>query len=163
MRVNGFRALMAATAVTVLISCGKEQLPDGFESMKGMYEWKHTGLVKGPALSQQHSTLYPGDVGFSIAFELNDKGEAVFYKDGNIISTNAYNIRDKETNEYGGKELLIKLRGDLSALNIDEDKMKLTMTGDTVLSLDKFPFPAIGDVSAYKPEFSSLSNSFKRR
>lgn len=147
---------------TVLFSaCKKNKLKGEYASFIGSYSWERTGIITGPALSTKSATLYKTDVNYTVKFELNDKGEAIFYKNGSQVSKNKYTIQDKESNSYGGKELIIKLKGKLNGLNIDEDKLKINLSGDTSLTLDKFPFPAIEEVSVYRPGYRSLDNTFR--
>jgi hypothetical protein len=143
-----------------LSGCGKDKLTGDYAVLKGKYEWRSTGLITGSALSSTHGTLQQGDVPYTVHFELNDKGEALFYKDGALLSRNRYTIQDKENNS-GTRVLLIKLKGS-HGMNLDEDKLSLSLSGDTALTINRFPFPAIDDAGNYKKGFRSLDNRFNR-
>ena len=141
-------------------SCNKNKLSGEYASFNGTYQWRSTGIVSGTGLGTGSSSFSHTEVNYTVAFEFNSKGEAVFYKNGAEVSRNKYRIQDKEANSYGGKQLLIKLKGKLNGLDIKDEKLSITLSGDTALTIDKFPFPAIDDMGNYKSGARSSSNHF---
>jgi len=147
----------------IIMSCTKDKLNDEYNAFEGSYEWTRSTGQKGSYLTITTVSLYQKDVGYTVTFELNNNGEALFYKDGNLISKNQYRINDKESNQFGGKEIIIKLKGDLHNMNIKDEILKLSLSNDTALTLTNFPFPAIDKIENYKPDFSGSSNTFRKK
>jgi hypothetical protein len=145
------------------LSCNKDKLNDEYNAFEGSYEWTRSTGQKGSFLTLTTVSVYQKDVGYTVTFELNNKGEALFYRDGNLISKNNYRINGKESNQYGGKEIIIKLKGDLHNMNIKDEILKLSLSNDTALTLTNFPFPAIDKIENYKPDYSGSSNTFRKK
>jgi hypothetical protein len=156
---------MKWTFVLVLLvtGCGKSRLDGEYASFKGRYTWKYTKTVTGSGLSTSASSgLSASVVPFTAEIELDNKGRILFYKDGGVVSSNKYTIQDKESNQYGGKTLQIRLRGKHN-MNINEDKLQLVLSFDTALEVDKFPFPSLDEVESFKTGHRDVGNVFAKR
>lgn len=164
MHMNNFSSTFTYLLLTfALFSCSKDKLNDEYNAFEGSYQWQYSVGQNGSFLTIKTEDVYQKDVGYTVTFELNKNGEALFYKNGVLISKNQYRINGKESNQYGGKEIIIKLKGDLHGMNIKDDILKCRLSNDTSLNLSNFPFPAIDKIENYKPGYPGSSNYFKKQ
>lgn len=149
--------------ILVLVSCGKNKLTDNYESFKGNFEWGHSTTNDKNIFSNHNTTITPTRTGYGASFELNSSGEAIFYKNGIQISRNKYTITEKESSSIGNGKISIKLKGEIKGLTIIKNTLTLRLSGDTLLKIDEFPFPAIDNIDNYASGHDISGNLFFRK
>ncbi|MBK9285271.1 MAG: hypothetical protein IPM51_13300 [Sphingobacteriaceae bacterium] len=146
--------------VVAFYSCKKNKLKNEYAAFIGNYTWSYTMLNDNNIFSNTSTSLTPNTTGYSVTFELNDKGEAIFMKNGTVLTKNKYSITEKESYSPGNAKITIKLKRKTGELNISKDNLTLRLSGDTLLGIDEFPFPAIDKVDNYKSGYSQNENKF---
>ena len=152
--------LLSAGLFLFISSCEKDKLTDEYQILEGSYEWKSTGSQKDVWTNGPDMT--PVTTGYTCTIELNGNGEIIFYKNGAVITKEKYSFLQKE-HFVGGAKIYIKLKGKTSKSWNIESKMTLTLSQDTSMTIDKFPFKAIDDAGNYHSGYTNTNNSFVKK
>jgi hypothetical protein len=146
-------------------SCSKDKLKGTFNEFEGKYEWKYTQAKSPSTILADYANIYSTHTGFKLEIELNNKGEILFFKNGELFSKNAYRLKEKTKlpDSNSDKVITLKLKGNLNGMQFMYNEIKLTLKSDTALFIDAFPFPAIDDVEKYAPGYALGSNQFRKK
>ena len=150
--------LLLLLQIIAFSSCSTDKLTKEYDAFEGLYEWVSTGANKN---AWTHESIDPQRTAYSVQLELDNEGHIVFYKDGSQLSQHSYKIVDRESNAYG-KMIMLEIKGQTPDLDISDDRLTLRLVGDTGLTVDRFPFPAIDKADRYFQGYTSTSNSFHR-
>lgn len=147
----------------ITVSCSKNKLEGDYAKFKGSYEWKITYSKKpdGNIFSQDKAdSIYPQKTGYTASIELNDKGEIIFYKNGEVVSKNKYVITDKD-NPY---LLPIKIKGSSGDIKKDDSRFNLQLnSAEDKLTVEHFPFDGLDKADNYRKDFVAHSNTFVKK
>lgn len=149
--------------IVSLVSCKKDKLTGDYNSFEGNFEWDRSTTNDKNISSSNNFTITPKTTGYTVSIVLNSSGEVIFYKNGIQITKNKYTITEKENSSYGNGKISIKLKGEVKGMTISKSTLTLRLSGDTLLSVDEFPFPAIDNVANYKSGHGSNGNSFLKK
>lgn len=146
-------------------NCSKDKLKGTFNEFEGKYEWKLTEAKSDGVVLLNYANIYSTHTGYKLEIELNNKGEILFFKNGELFSKNAYRVKEKTKlpAENADKVMTLKLKGNLNGMHFKYNEIKLSLKSDTSLFIDAFPFPAIDDVEKYVPGYSLGSNQFRKK
>lgn len=157
-----FRFVYIIIILLFVFSCSKNKLTEGQEKLIGKYSWVSTGTSDGSIWTNNDPAITKAKAGYSAELELDDKGWIIFYKDGKVINKSTYTILEKDAYDEHSAYIYIKLKN-TDGLTLNEGKMSIHLSLDTNVTVDKFPFPAIDDVSNYYSGNNSLNNSFVKQ
>lgn len=140
-------------------SCSKSKLNGEYEVLIGKYSWAQTGGNDHNIWSNNDNSFYPHTTNYSASVELDKKGNIIFYKNNMIVTSEKYTILDREV-RTGGVYMQIKLKGKTSDHWNIENKLTLTLSKDSILLIDRYPFPAVDRAENYYKEYTSTTNTF---
>ncbi|MEQ9187497.1 MAG: hypothetical protein RLP15_07160 [Cryomorphaceae bacterium] len=139
---------VCALFVLSLTACNQDSLEGTYNDFEGKFDWFVSSSQPGPLNVGDPSKLVDANkTGYTAEIEINDKSHILFYRDGFLLTDNAFVIREKSSHA-GGASLTLELKGSTGNLSLQNNELRLQLNQDT-LSVDAYPFSSIDDESNY--------------
>lgn len=137
-----------ALIVLVLSACGGDPLDGEYNAFEGRFDWFVSSTESGALVLNDPSKLIDANkTGYTAEIQITDEGRILFYRDGFLLTDNAFVILDKSS-QAAGASLRIELKRSTGTLTLANNELSIELTNDT-LRVDAYPFSSIDDEGDY--------------